>query len=57
MLEWLVPIIVDNIFGYILDQSGLGDKVRSKFQHKPVQDAFQHSLQTPLHILKNSTLN
>jgi hypothetical protein len=45
MLEWLIPIIVDNIFGYILDQSGLGEQVRSKFQHKPVQEAFQHSIQ------------
>ena len=45
MLEWLIPIIVDNIFGYILDQSGIGDWIRSKFEPDPVKDALQRSLQ------------
>src|SRR3989440_12784864 len=45
MLEWLIPIIIDNIFGYILDQSGIGDWIRSKFEPDPIKDALQRSLQ------------
>ena len=45
MLEWLIPIIVDNVFGYILDQSGFGEQIRSKFESKPIKVAFQRSLQ------------
>src|SRR5439155_18128408 len=38
-------IVVDNILGYLLDQSGLGEQIRRKYGRKPVKDAFQRSLQ------------
>ena len=47
MLEWLavaLPIIADNVFGYTLDQSGLGDKIREKIKPDATKAALQHAL-------------
>ncbi len=46
--EWVIPLIVDNVFGYLLDQSGLGEAVRSKLRRDPVKQAFQHALTSTL---------
>ncbi len=45
MLEWLIPVIAGNIFGYMLNQSGLGEQIRSKFKHDLTKDAIQRSLE------------
>ncbi len=44
MLEWLVPTIADNVLGYLLDQSGLGDKLREKLKPDATKIALQHAL-------------
>ncbi|GHO84136.1 hypothetical protein [Dictyobacter formicarum] len=40
--------MVDNTIGYVLDQSGIGEKIRSKFERDPIKDAFQSALQETL---------
>jgi hypothetical protein len=46
--EWIIPLIVDNVFGYLLDQSGLGEAVRNRLRHDPVKQAFQDVLTSTL---------
>ncbi len=46
--EWVIPLIVDNVFGYLLDQSGLGEAVRNRLRPDPVKQAFQHALTSAL---------
>src|SRR5947209_19178336 len=45
MLDWLIPIIVDNILGYILDQSGIGERIHSNFEKDDISVALHHSLE------------
>ncbi|QBD74919.1 NACHT domain-containing protein [Ktedonosporobacter rubrisoli] len=47
-MEWLIPLIVDNVFGYLLEQSGAGEKIRSKFLPDPGKAAFGRALQKAL---------
>lgn len=42
--EWILQIIVDNVFGYVLDQSGIAEKIRSKLRPDPVRQAFKRAL-------------
>ncbi len=47
MLEWLVaalPILADNVLGYTLDQSGLGEKLREKLKPDTEKIALQNAL-------------
>src|SRR5258708_6831468 len=46
--EWVIPLIVGNVFGYLLDQSGLGEAVRNKLRRDPVKQAFQDALASTL---------
>src|SRR6266705_5172458 len=48
LAEWVIPLIVDNVFGYLLDQSDLGEAVRNRLRTDPVKQAFQHALTSPL---------
>ena len=55
MLAWLavaLPIIADNVLGYGLDQSGIGEKIREKFRRDPEKEAFQHALQNTFGLLE-----
>ena len=45
MLEWLGIIIVDNVFGYILDQSTVGEYLHERLSRQPEKEAFQYSLE------------
>src|SRR6266702_5215373 len=42
-IEWLT-IIVDNVFGYVLEQSGIGEYVRDKLKRDPAKKAFKRAL-------------
>ncbi|GHO98495.1 NTPase [Reticulibacter mediterranei] len=42
-IEW-TSIIIDNVIGYILDQSGIGEEIRSKLRRNPVKGALHHAL-------------
>lgn len=47
MLEWLLsalPIIADNVLGYTLDQSGLGEKIKEKLKRSSIKEALEHAL-------------
>src|SRR5713101_1230092 len=46
--EWVIPLIIDNVFGYLLDQSGLGETVRTRLSHDPIKQAFQNALTSTL---------
>jgi len=39
-----VPIIADNVLGYALDQSGIGEKLHEKFKPDAAKIALQHAL-------------
>ncbi len=57
MIAWLaiaLPIIADNVLGYGLDQSGIGEKIREKFRTDPVKEAFKHVLQSTFTRLEQS---
>ena len=57
MIAWLavaLPIIADNVLGYGLDQSGMGEKIREKFRADPVKEAFKHALQHTFTRLEQS---
>lgn len=46
--EWVISLIVDNVFGYLLEQSGLGEAVRNRLRPDLVKQAFQHALTSTL---------
>jgi len=55
MLAWLavaLPIITDNVLGYGLDQSGVGERIREKFRPDPIKEAFQHALKNTFALLE-----
>jgi HEAT repeat protein len=42
-IEW-AAIIADNIIGYVLDQSGIGETVRNALRRNPEKQALKHAL-------------
>ncbi len=42
-IEW-AAIIADNIIGYVLDQSGIGEAVRNALRRNPEKQALKHAL-------------
>lgn len=44
-MDWLIQVVADNVFGYILEQSGAGEKIRNKLIRGPLEAAFQRALQ------------
>jgi len=45
-MNWLIEVIADNVFGYLLDQSGASEKLRTALRGDPIETAFQRALQT-----------
>jgi hypothetical protein len=46
--DWVIQLIVNNVFGYLLAQSSIGEAVRSKLLRDPVKQAYQHALTSTL---------
>src|SRR5260370_2335184 len=42
-IAW-ASIIVDNVIGYVLNQSGIGEEIRNKLHGDPVKKALEHAL-------------
>ncbi len=45
-MNWVLEIIADNVFGYLLDHSGAGEKLRTTLKGDPIKTAFQRALET-----------
>ena len=43
-LDWILQVVVDNAFGYSLDQTGIAEQLRSKLGLDTTKQAFNHAL-------------
>src|SRR5579884_1572103 len=46
LMNWVLEIIADNVFGYLLDHSSAGEKLRTTLKGDPIKTAFQRALET-----------
>ncbi len=51
-MNWVLEIIADNVFGYLLDHSSAGEKLRTTLKGDPTKTAFQRALETAFELFE-----